>query len=227
MEFLINTCSDRAHIVLLGDFNLDYDCNARCPVGPSSAKFFRIFSDLNLENKVLEPTRSGSVLDLILCSKQMVADVQHLPPFHTSDHMILKFRCSFPALSSVMLPPIPNFYKADFIALNQYLASINWWQVFQNYLSVDDLYKRFCLVMYEGFKNFVPFSFLYKAPPKYPRHILNLLQQKSRLSFDSSSALYRKVCFDINFHIKKFHAYYERKLKKKASSRHFFWIHSA
>ncbi|KAK6047657.1 hypothetical protein COOONC_14837, partial [Cooperia oncophora] len=55
----------------------------------------------------------------------------------------------------------------------------------------------------------------------YPKHIQNLLQQKFRLQSDTESTLYKKVCSDINFHIKRFFANYESRLMKRSSTKPF------
>lgn len=218
---LATMCSAKTQIVLLGDFNLDCDWSSRCPHNSSSSKFLRFFNECNLVQNVFEPTRGNAVLDLILTSDRIHTFVHYLPPFHTSDHRIIEFRCGS-LVDRALLLPLPNFFKANYSAMNQYLATINWWLVFQNFQSVDDLYLKFCLVMYEVFRLFVPLTFRYKTTVKYPIHIQNLLNQKARLSSAPFSPIYKKVCSDINLHLKKFLANYERRLGKKSTTRQLF-----
>lgn len=218
---LANMCSAKSQLILMGDFNLDCDWNRKRPRNSTSLKFLRFFNDCNLVQNVSEPTRGDAILDLILTSQQFITYVHYLPPFHTSDHRILEFYCDSKAERPLFLP-LPNFFRANYAAMNQYLASINWWSVFQNFQSADDMYMKFCSVMYNGFSNFVPLSFRKVKTVKYPVHIQNLLKQKARLSFSPSSPIYKKVCSDINLHLKKFLANYERRVGRASATKQLF-----
>ena len=61
---------------------------------------------------------------------------------------------------------------------------------------------------------------------KYPKHIQSLLEQKERIYKNAplslNDPLYKKVCRDINFHLKKFFSNYEKHLAHSRNSKHLF-----
>ncbi|KAK6060604.1 hypothetical protein COOONC_01737, partial [Cooperia oncophora] len=97
--------------------------------------FFRV---CGMEQHVKQPTHNGNVLDLILSTSHNILDVSVLPPLATSDH---NPPCDFPR---------PDFLNTDFTALNNYFLSIDWWALLDQYSSMDDIYQRFCRVVYNG-----------------------------------------------------------------------------
>ncbi|EYC33902.1 hypothetical protein Y032_0001g15 [Ancylostoma ceylanicum] len=114
---------------------------------------------------------------------------------------------------------MPDFSNVNYPALNNHLRNVDWLSIFSGYESCDDLYKRFCLVIYDALKKFVPFKV---AQPYrnivYPEHIRSLFAQKQRL-FEktmnySTDSLLKKISSDIDFHIRKFLANHERRLAK-------------
>ena len=112
--------------------------------------------------------------------------------------------------------PMPDFLQADYDSLNRYLANIDWLSVFSGYVSSSDVYRRFCMQLYKAFTMFVPFRFKQPFAFNYPKHIQALFHQKQRL-FETthhplSSSLYKKVCSDIEHHLRKFFANRERRL---------------
>lgn len=208
-ELLFELCLYESGVVVLGDFNLDVDWAQGKANNFSSKKFVETFDCCKLFQYVTSPTRGDSVLDLILASIPCVHNVSILPPLGNSDHNIVSFQLKAPIAVKNHLP-LPNFNKADYSGLSFYLSSVNWWETFQNYTSVEDVYKRFCRVLYSGFAIHVPFSDKDEIKSYYPRHISNLLAQKTRLFHSLRDPLshrkYKRVSSELEFHLKRFSA---------------------
>ncbi|KAK6743380.1 hypothetical protein RB195_010563 [Necator americanus] len=72
--------------------------------------------------------------------------------------------------------------------------------------------------MYDTLAKFVPLKFNKNYVPTYPLHLRNLFDQKNRLFYQLdnplNNALYRKICADLDYHMKKYLAYHERRLSK-------------
>ncbi|KAK6761684.1 hypothetical protein RB195_022678 [Necator americanus] len=72
--------------------------------------------------------------------------------------------------------------------------------------------------MYDSLVKFVPLKFDKNCVPTYPLHLGNLFDQNNRLfcQLDNplNNALYRKICADLDNHMKKYLANRERRLSK-------------
>ena len=84
---------DLSKIVLVGDFNINFNPSA---VSPLKAKFLQLLYKFNLTQVVDEPTHlspngNNSLIDLVLLpNPSMCMSVEMLPPISTSDHLTLK-----------------------------------------------------------------------------------------------------------------------------------------
>ncbi|KAK6742458.1 hypothetical protein RB195_009994 [Necator americanus] len=114
--------------------------------------------------------------------------------------------------------PLPDFSQVNYSELRKFLARVDWLEVFDNYQSVAEMYRRFCLVMYDSLAKFVPLKFNKNYVPTYRLHLRNLFDQKNRLFYQLdnplNNALYRKICADLDYHVKKYLVYRERRLSK-------------
>ncbi|KAK6045761.1 hypothetical protein COOONC_16734, partial [Cooperia oncophora] len=123
--------------------------------------------------------------------------------------------------SSYSTVPLPDFLNVDYRGLDGYLSTVDWLTLFDQYVSMDDVYQRFCRLLYHALSLFVPMKVREPRPLRYPPHITNLLTQKERLfcdlEFPLSSSLYKKVCSDVDRHLKKFIASLERRLGRQTS----------
>ncbi|EYC34225.1 hypothetical protein Y032_0001g311 [Ancylostoma ceylanicum] len=217
VDLLENLCASASMSVVLGDFNIDANWTTFKPSISTHSTILNFFASCGFTQQVHKPTRMNSILDVILTSSPIVKDVHITPPLSTSDHNVVTFYLETEHVKTPALP-MPDFLRADYTGLSNYLSRINWWDVFQDYVNVDDVYKKFCRVIYSGFAKFVPMRSPKVCVVKYPMHIRNLLEQKERLfttlSNPLSSPLYRKVCADLHFHIIKFQSNYEGRLAK-------------
>ncbi|KAK6023131.1 hypothetical protein OSTOST_11145, partial [Ostertagia ostertagi] len=109
----------------------------------------RFLQCCGLTQYVLEPTRGDSILDLVLSSVPLLRNVSIQPPFVSSDHNCVAFQIELtkPEVSKL---PLPDFNKTDFRRLSLYLDSVDWWDALCYYASVDDLYRKFCRVIYRA-----------------------------------------------------------------------------
>ncbi|EYC09990.1 hypothetical protein Y032_0058g2927 [Ancylostoma ceylanicum] len=181
---------------------------------------------LSISKKIsTEPTRGTTVLDLVLSNSHIISDVSLLPPLFNSDHNVVEFKVSEEIASPIAFP-MPDYMRADYVSLNQYLSGIDWLHVFNHYTSATDVYRRFCAQLYAALSKFVPFKTQRLPGLTYPPHLQSLFAQRQRL-FDSLSdpltdPLYRKVCSDVDHHLKKFLANYERRLASKRNLKSLF-----
>ncbi|KAK6062049.1 hypothetical protein COOONC_00280, partial [Cooperia oncophora] len=147
IESLLDVTLTQAHLVLLGDLNLEIDWSTNTAKSSGSSKFLEFFKAGGFTQNVMEPTRGESILDIILTSTPLLRSVSIKPPFASSDHSTVAFQFQIQSPLKNNLP-FPNFNKADYGGLSSYLNSVNWWEVFCDYTSVDDVYNRFCGVVH-------------------------------------------------------------------------------
>ena len=83
-----------------------------------------------LTQLVTEPTRDEHTLDIVLCSDVLCCDdVCVLPPVGNGDHNVvsLSISVSLPSTSLKYNDVLrPNFSKANWSDMNNFLASVNW-----------------------------------------------------------------------------------------------------
>lgn len=158
------------HLIVLGDFNLDINWDLNQGRNSTSVKFLNFFHSFGLKQHVMNPTRCSSVLDIILTSAPIIKNMSLHPPLGTADHNVIGFEIcgSFPKPRAL---PLPNYYGTSFEDLSNHLSIIDWWQVFQGYKSLNDLYERFCRTIYSALSLYVPFKHFEYRPPRYPKHI--------------------------------------------------------
>ncbi|KAK6037481.1 hypothetical protein COOONC_25013, partial [Cooperia oncophora] len=161
----------------------------------SSAAFLDFFQESGLEQHVLQPTHGSNTLDLVLSTSPSIQNVSLRPPLANSDHASVRFEL-LEGFSYAALLPTPDFLNVNYDRLNEYLSNVDWLGLFNNYVSMDDIYRRFCKTVYKALALFVPLKFPQLRPFKYPLHIRNLLAQKERLfrilDNPMSCPLYRK-----------------------------------
>ncbi|KAK6726728.1 hypothetical protein RB195_004819 [Necator americanus] len=188
-------------------------------------KFERAVESCDLAQNIHAPTHLRSILDLVLSSGYSISNIEILPPFANSDHNVVSFKFDFNTDQPLYLL-LPDFSRVNYSGLRKFLARVDWLEVFDNYQSVAEMYRRFCLVMYDSLAKFVPLKFNKNYVPTYPSHLRNLFDQKNRLFYQLdnllNNALYRKICADLDYHMKKYLAYRERLSKTCTKKFHNF-----
>ncbi|KAK6755577.1 hypothetical protein RB195_014133 [Necator americanus] len=225
---LVEVLSDLAvvnnHAIILGDFNLHVDWVNSIAFNSASSLYLDFFSNAELVQNVNLPTHSDRILDIILTPSICTLDVKLLPPLASSDHAIIQF--DSPAIMSAPGIPMPNFLNADYSSLNNYFSGVDWLTLFDQYSSCSDIYFRFCKKVYEGLAKFVPFRFPRSFSLILPCQLKSLYTQKLRrfeeLDDPLRSSLYKKLCSDIDFHMRRYLAYRERQLSRRESKKPFY-----
>ncbi|KAK6054091.1 hypothetical protein COOONC_08404 [Cooperia oncophora] len=152
-----------------------------------------------------QPTHEDNTLDIILTTSPLVHSITVRPPLSTSDHSTIHF------LVDLTCPVTSSIPLADFL------------QEFQ-YISASEVYCRFCSIVYRIFGSFVRLRHQRSALLSFPSHIQNLFSKKHRVFYNSENPLndpyYKKICCDIDHHLKKFWANYERRLASHSSMKY-------
>ena len=132
------------NLAIFGDFNhphIDWEFNY-CKKGEDhcdSQFLFEItrlnISQLIVENTHFKPNCKSTLIDLVLTkSPEIISHIKHHPPIGKSFHQVLTVKLN---VSSVNLKlnnnhkrkvVKPNFEKANFLAINDYLSKIEWRQ---------------------------------------------------------------------------------------------------
>ncbi|KAK6011235.1 endonuclease/exonuclease/phosphatase family protein, partial [Ostertagia ostertagi] len=225
VDILLDLSLSFRYLILLGDFNLDVDWNTFTPKNACSSRFLDFFKCCGLTQYVLEPTRGDSILDLVLSSVPLLRNVSIQPPFVSSDHNCVAFQIELtkPEVSKL---PLPDFNKTDFRRLSLYLDSVDWWDALCYYASVDDLYRKFCRVIYMGLAMCVPFHSTEPHRVRYPKHVVNLMAHKLRLFNSLSNPLvnpsYIRICSELDRHLRKFLINSEKHANNSVNSKAIF-----
>ena len=155
-------CSQGGSIILLGDFNLPSINWSDMISGhdTKSVEFFDLCSDHGFSQLVVEPTRRGNILDLVLCNDYtLISGVEVSVPFGTSDHNSVSFSIVSACRPKGLCPdPAPafNWPKTDWKAFAEYCQAINWFETLSKNVSADELWCAFTAEITAGIKMFVP-----------------------------------------------------------------------
>ena len=140
---------------------------------------------------VREPTRGENILDIVLCNEPLsVFDTAVLPPFGCSDHSQVEFS-TFAHISQTetvddRTTPIRLAYdwaNADCDGINQYLCSINWYNLLTTNLTADALWQSFKDILQDAIDLNVPARLVHKVPKAkvwYPSCIKRAVARKRR-----------------------------------------------
>ncbi|KAK6045095.1 hypothetical protein COOONC_17400, partial [Cooperia oncophora] len=225
-EQLVTVISDLVstsphHVTILGDLNLNIDWCSHVALNSEAQKFLSAFESLSLEQLVTFPTRGNKILDIILADGNFISDISARAPFGSSDHDMISFNISECGFQNKLTRFI-DFLHADKGKIRQALSDIDWLEVLNFYADADDAYNRFASVIHNIISRHVPIKYFEKcASSRYPKHIVNLFEQRERLfhSFKrpSMNPLFIEVSRKLDFHLKRFLAY---KVRKMAQSNH-------
>ena len=125
----MNPLEQNTDIILVGDFNLkEVDWNRNLML--NNSRLYEIFSDILLDNfltqMVLQPTRAGNILNVVLSnSTDIIQDVQVGEPI--SDHNVVTFNANvYPYRRKHTKKEFYSFKKADWEQLNTLFEIIPW-----------------------------------------------------------------------------------------------------
>jgi len=183
--------------VILGDFNLpliNWNEN-RAPNSHIYVNFMDFVITNGFVQAVDQPTREDNILDLILCNTPLlINDCAVIAPLGNSDHNTVMFNISDSSSTSSVTGPtltVKDFKSADFDAINNYLAAVNWQEILANIHDVQVMWDVFSSILEFAINKYVPVRIIkldrHTDLRSYPKYIKRLFSQKL-----SAWRLYRK-----------------------------------
>ncbi|MFZ2539529.1 MAG: reverse transcriptase family protein, partial [Oscillospiraceae bacterium] len=188
--------------IVAGDFNLPLInwANNSYPTDGIHDLFIESVTGFGLNQMVLSPTRytehgTDSTLDLIFCTDPCAVVVSDtLPPFSTSDHVMVKFSTFFPDTNSSQNIQaddesidltIFDWSSGNYEAINAVLKDFDWHSLFGFYFDANSLWDQFKNMLWPVIYEFVPTK---KVPHlkkyhlrNYPATIKKLLTRKAAI----------------------------------------------
>ena len=170
--------NDITHYLIMGDFNFpEIKWNDTYVQGDRDSypnKFYDGVNDVFLHQHVQENTRfridqEPSLLDLIFTNEEsMVDNLEINAPLGKSDHVSIlwTFYSYTDVKTDEYLPEKRSWYKADFKAINEQFASVEWERKFQN-MDVEQSWNEFKQKYEECVDKYVPYLTV-KASRKQP-----------------------------------------------------------
>ena len=179
-------CSlDRIQI-LVGDFNLPgIDWETMTSPEDAKNKQFLDFCLLHGFNQYVSvPTRLLNILDLVLCNERMlISDLQVGVPFGLSDHDSIIF--SVTIVNSVSKQESRpdrtlNWAKTNWNAFTDFCRSIDWDELIDDSMGVDELWTALTTILKHGIRNFVPFRENMSFIPRRKHQSKRIIKHKAR-----------------------------------------------
>jgi transcription termination factor NusB len=157
-----------SHLLLMGDFNfpqIDFDKYVVSDSDESSAQvFFDCIQDLFLIQHVKFSTRirhgqRPSLLDLVFTNEiGMVVDLKEMPPIAKSDHIGISWSLVVEADDQSLNTNKLDYWKGNFLELEQYLAQINWDEELKakEVMQIEEAWNKFRKLLEKGIERFIP-----------------------------------------------------------------------
>ena len=143
----IDQCISRCNnFCIFGDFNFpNIDWKTYSSSSMQDTMFLNMINERSISQVISEPTRGSKILDLVLCSHEhLVSCVNVCENFSTSDHSYITCNINMKVEDKKIRKVIPSFRSADWDLMREYLATVDWDDLFG--LCVGD-----CCAMYEHF----------------------------------------------------------------------------
>ncbi len=191
-------CRNR-NVCILGDFNYRNINWAEKTGNIESEDFLEVLNNNFLYQHVMEPTRNGNILDLVLSSTEdMIHGIEIGGKLANSDHEEIRFciKSNQNQLDNAIL--VPNFRQANYEGLRDYLNEIwvtsegpesEWLgQEETGNISVEVGYNNFVTVVHRGQELNIP-SRQYRSNRTDPRWLNNRLKH----IIGKKKGIYRKI----------------------------------
>lgn len=158
---LTQACKENMPVIVMGDFNyrnIDWKKLTLLNPDKKSEQFLSDYLKMNAHQIVPFHTRfrndQSSLLDLILVNeKRLIFDLQNDPPIGKSDHIVIRCKAQFEiAIRATRKLIKRNFWKADYEAVNTYLAQKDFNPQDLN----QDHFHRCMEILTETINKFVP-----------------------------------------------------------------------
>ena len=115
--------------IIIGDFNFPgIDWDLLYTDNPGEKVFLQVLQDKFLTQHVDFPTHDcGNTLDLVLSSTaDMVYSVQDCSNLGKSDHRLVRINFNGLSIESQSTEMVPDWSKADFVAMREAISSTDW-----------------------------------------------------------------------------------------------------
>ena len=158
---------------------------------PSSKEFLSFLNSCSLTQLVTTPTHNlGRILDLFITSSPNAIeniDVRE-PLSSTNDHNMIEISLST-IYSKHKSKQRYNFYKANYLKINEFFAKTDWSPVFDNTSgnNVNSMYNKFISIFYKCIDSFVPLTNV-KHKPRLPS-FLKQISNKKKLYYKLSKTI--------------------------------------
>lgn len=190
LHIVINEREPDAKFLIVEDFNLSciewYNDNGRCtPLiyeGRMANELINTLTltDLNQVNNV--KNAYNKILDLCLTNSlsiesKSILGIVHEDPYHPA--LLFSFDSNIIKVRKYKKHIKPNFYKANYIAINNELSKINWHNILQN-KNIDDAVELFYSTIFPIVSKHTPkntFTFD-KHPTWYSKELIQILNEK-------------------------------------------------
>ena len=153
--------------VIMGDFNYpginwdSYDSDAH------GLDFLHFIQDCFLHQHVNTATHGSNILDLVFSTEEgIVEEVRVEEPLANSDHCIITWKTCFHSDVKASKQVSRDFYKADYVVINNKILSIDWDSTFED-STTEDMWGKFTQILKEIIESNVPKKFSRKR--KFPR----------------------------------------------------------
>ena len=240
VKCLQRLCSTDKLTVIAGDCNLpDIDWSFYSgPCAPIYDAFLNFVNNYGFYQFVQEATREGNILDIVLStSDTFLSDLTVTVPLSTSDHSAVLFRTNLvsAAIGSVGSVPYWDFERADYNAINSYLSTVDWNDIFSQSITVEGCWSSFSRTLYDMFDSFVPVRYTREPSTckhkriRYPNYIRHMIKHKAILwkrckltKSVNDKALYKEAAAKCKNAMDKYHAATELALVRKNNLGSFF-----
>ena len=104
------------------------------------------------------------------------------PLTNTNDHSLISFGISVKkSMKSATVTLYPDFSRADFKCINEYLSSIDWKFIYNKSENLQEFYDKFVNIINLTIKKFVPLKKKNRKRKIYPSNLKKLLKEKQKL----------------------------------------------
>lgn len=194
-NIVFESCKNNMDILIIGDFNLSkidweridqhtINCNL-----PATCKHFMDFINVckltqlnhikNCSHRILDLVLSSlTSCDVSASTNNLVNIDRHHPPLNIDVN--LPFKTRLPYVTNNLRP---NFFKADYNKIQEYINSQDWDHLIGNMTNVNEMVEVFYETLQFAIKNYVPLCTPKSKhfPPWFNKEIIMLLKEKNNV----------------------------------------------
>ena len=169
--------------VIMGDFNYgDIDWESMETTGEGS-KFIDLIQDCFLEQHVMDATRGGKILDLVLSTEPtLVEEVTIGCPVANSDHNVIYFKIPRRVDRKASKQEVFNYHKAEYDKICEELELVDWEKQLQG-SDVEEMWQNIKEELIKCRREYVPKRKIKRR--KFPfwmkGHIVRMIKAKNKM----------------------------------------------